>query len=129
MKTKQSFNIIIPADMKPRPKTHEEASAVILANHFMRDVYFIATNNHRSPDVKIGNTEWEIKSPIGASENNIQKNMREAASQSSNIVVDLRRSRLHQTRALGYIKQFAERSKKVKRVIIITKSKDVLTIK
>lgn len=79
--------------------------------------------------MSIGDLEWEIKSPVGGSANNIQKNMREASAQSENIVIDLRRSKLHQTRAVGYIKQFSDRYKKVQRVLVITKSKQVLTIK
>lgn len=96
---------------------------------FKSDVYFIETASQGTPDVSIQGIEWEIKSPIGDSPNNIQKNMREAAAQSENIVIDLRRSKLHQTRALGYIKQFTEKSKKLKRVLVITKSKQILTIK
>jgi len=129
MAKKSKYNIIIPVGMKPRPKMHEETAADILANHFKSDVYFIETASQGTPDVSIQGIEWEIKSPIGASANNIQKNMREASAQSENIVMDLRRSKLHQTRAAGYIKQFTERYKKLKRVIVITKSKRVLTIK
>jgi len=129
MVKKYKYNIIIPVGMKPRPKIHEETAADILANHFKSDVYFIVTATQGTPDVSIDGIKWEIKSPVGAGGNNIQKNMREASSQSINVVIDLRRSKLHQTRATGYIKQFTDRYKKLKRVIVITKSKQVLTIK
>lgn len=129
MTKKSKYNIVIPVGMKPRPKIHEETAADILANHFKSDVYFIETASQGTPDVSIQGIEWEIKSPIGASANNIQKNMREASAQSENIIIDLRRSKLHQTRAVGYINQFVERYKKLKRVLAITKSKHVLTIK
>lgn len=115
--------------MKPRPKIHEETAAEILADHFKCDVHFLETAGQGTPDVSIKGIEWEIKSPIGASANNIQKNMREASAQSENVIVDLRRSKLHQARALGYIKQFADRYKKLKRVLVITKSRQILTIK
>lgn len=129
MAKQSKYNIVIPVGMKPRPKIHEETAADILANHFKSDVYFIETGSHGTPDVSIQDIEWELKSPIGSSANNIQKNMREASAQSESIVVDLRRSKLHQTRAIGYIKQFTERSPKLKRVLVITKSKQILTIK
>lgn len=115
--------------MKPRPKIHEETAADILANHFKSDVYFLETGSQGTPDVSVKDTNWEIKSPVGDSANNIQKNMREASAQSENVVIDLRRSKLHQTRAVGYIKQFTERYKKLKRVLVITKAKQILTIK
>lgn len=128
--TKQSkYSIVIPVGMKPRPKIHEETAAEILANYFKSDVCFVEAALQGTPDVSIKGVKWEIKSPIGASANNIQKNMREASAQSYNIVIDLRRSKLHQTRALGYIKQFTERYKRLKRVLVITKSRQILTIK
>ena len=129
MAKKSTYSIIIPVGMKPRPKMHEETAADILAAYFSSDVYFIKTETHETPDVSIEGIKWEIKSPTGGSANSMQKNMREASTQSENIVLDLRRSKLHQSRALGYIKQFADRSKKLKRVLVITKSRQILTIK
>ena len=129
MTKKSKYNIIIPVGMKPRPKIHEETAAEILANHFKSDVYFIETASQGTPDVSIDGIKWEIKSPIGISANNIRKNMREAGNQSPNVVIDLRRSKLHQTRAVGYINQYMYTSKKLKQVIVITKSKKILTIK
>lgn len=123
MAKQSKYNIVIPVGMKPRPKIHEETAADILANHFKSDALFIETGSQGTPDVSIQGIEWELKSPVGSSANNIQKNMREAAAQSENVVIDLRRSKLHQTRAVGYIKQFTERYKKLKRVLVITKSK------
>ncbi len=129
MARQSKYNIVIPVGMKPRPKIHEETAGDILANHLKSDVYFIEPASYGTPDVSIKGIKWEIKSPIGDSANNIQKNMREASAQSENIVIDLRRSKLHQTRALGYINQFTEKSKKLKRVLVITKSKHILTLK
>lgn len=116
--------------MKPRPKVHEETAAAILANHFSSNVYFLETGSHGGPDVKIGSVEWEIKSPDGSSPRTIQNNMRKAGHQSGNVVIDLRRVKIHQRRAVGYVGQFmAGASSKFKRVIVITKLKKVLTIK
>ncbi len=129
MVKRSKYNIVIPVGMKPRPKLHEETAAEILAAHLKSDVYFIETGSQGTPDVSIKGTKWEIKSPIGSGANNIQKNMREASAQSESIVIDLRRSKLHQTRALGYIRLFSNRYKKLKRVLVITKSKQILTIK
>ena len=125
----RKYNVIIPADMKPRPKPHEESAAAILSRYFGGDVYFIRTTGHETPDVLIRGVDWEIKSPVGSGKNNIQKNMREAARQSNNVVIDLRRSKLHQNRALGYINQFLERPNTLKRVLIITKTGKVLVLK
>jgi hypothetical protein len=124
----RKYNVITPADLKPRPKPHEESAAAILVMYFDDDVRFIKTSSHETPDVLIRGIEWEIKSPIGTGKNNIQKNTREAAHQSSNIVIDLRRSKLHQNRAIGYIKQFLDRPNNLKRILVITKSEKVLAL-
>jgi len=125
----KKFNIIIPTDLKPRPKPHEESAAVILSKFFKSDVIFIDGKSYCTPDVSVKNVEWEIKSPEGSSDNNIQKNMREASHQSKNIVIDLRRSKLHQNRALGYINSYLSYPNKLERVLVITKSEKVLVIK
>ena len=126
---RQKFNIVIPVDMKPRPKINEETAAIILAVNFNCDVIFIETGNHGTPDLSINGIDWELKSPIGNSKNNIRMNMREAGNQSANIIIDLRRSKIHQTRDLGYINPYMSTSKKLKNVLVITKSKQILTIK
>ena len=116
--------------MKPRPKIHEETAAAILANYFAGDVHFIETTGRSTPDIKVDGLEWEIKSPDGASQYTIQNNMRKAGHQSKNIIVDLRRVKLHQKRALGYIERFMSgASSKFKRVLVITKSGKVIVIK
>lgn len=128
MAKQSKYSIVIPVGMKPRPKIHEETAADILANHFQSDVHFIETASHGTPDVSIKGIKWEIKSPIGTGASNIRKNMREAGLQSRNIVIDLRRSKLHQRRAIGYIKEYMATSRKLKRVLVITKTKQILTI-
>jgi hypothetical protein len=129
MAKQSEYSIIIPVGMKPRPKIHEETAADILAKHFRSDVYFIETASQGTPDVSIGGIKWEIKSPVGTSANNIRKNMREAGLQSRYVVIDLRRSKLHQTRATGYVKEYMTTSRKLIKVLVITKTKQVLTIK
>ncbi len=121
-------NIIIPVGMKPLPKPHEESAAIILAKFFDRDVCFIETASHGTPDISINGVEWELKSPIGSGKNNIQKHMREASKQARNVVIDLRRSKLHQDRAIGYIRQFLSNPNELRRVLVITKTKTVLEI-
>ena len=125
-----NHNIIIPTSLSPRPKPHEESAAIILSKYFNADVYFLETSNYETPDISIKGIKWEMKSPQGDGKNNIQKNIREASHQSCNIVIDLRRSKLHQPRAIGYIKQsLLNRPNTVKRLLIITKSNKVVAVK
>lgn len=126
---KKSYAVIIPAEMKPRPKAHEESAAAILSRHFSSDVHFLLTAGQGTPDISIRGVEWEMKSPIGDGRNTIQKTLRSASKQSQNVVIDLRRSKLHQLRALGYINQFVVRPSAIKRLIVVTKSGKILEIK
>ena len=130
---KHTYAIIIPADSKPRPKIHEETAAAILAQYFETNVYFIANKaSRRTPDLRIGVDRWEVKSIQGASSNTIKNNMRKAATQSANIVIDLRRTKLHQTRAVGYVKYFLKyenAARQIKKVIVITRAEKVLVVK
>ena len=127
---KRKYNIIIPVDMRRRPKIHEETAAIILSKHFSSDATFIMESGYGSPDIKIGNIEWELKSPEGASLYTIQNTMRKAGHQSKNVVIDLRRVKIHHKRAIGYVNKFlAEASSKFKRVIVITKSGKILVLR
>ena len=123
------YRIIIPVDLSPKPRSHEMSAASILSEYFACDVEFMNRTQNLSPDLSIGGIEWEIKSPIGNSYNSIHKNMREALHQSSNIVVDLRRSKLHPNRATGYIRKFLDHPNTLKRVLVITKAGKVLVMK
>lgn len=124
------YHIVFPVDMRRRPKVHEETAAIILSKHFRGNATFIMESGYGSPDIKIGNIEWELKSPEGASRYTIQNNMRKAGHQSKNVVIDLRRVRMHQKRALGYINAFlCEASSTFKRVIVITKSGKIVVLR
>lgn len=126
----RTYNIVIPTNMRRRPKIHEESAAVILSKHFSSDVIFIAESGYSSPDIKIGNIEWELKSPEGASRYTIQNNLRKAGHQSKNVVIDLRRVKIHQKRAIGYINLFLSgASLQLRRVVVITKSEKILVLR
>ena len=126
------YNVVIPASIKPRPKMHEETAASILAEYFQADVYFIVGSTQRTPDVLVKTVRWEIKSVQGDSPNTIKNNMRKAVTQSGNIVIDLRRSRLHQARAVGYIRHFLNyenAARKIKRLIVINQVGEILVVR
>jgi hypothetical protein len=53
------YNIIIPTELKPRPKPHEESAAVILSKYFDSDVKFLLNTERITPDISIRGVEWE----------------------------------------------------------------------
>ena len=117
--------------MAPFPESHEVSASRILANYFKTDVYFVKrSSNIKTADIKIGNIYWEIKSPKGDGKRTIQNNLRVADGQSPNLIVDMRRSKMHIRRAEGRIRQFlTEGHTKFKRVLLIKKDEKIVVIK
>ena len=74
------------------PEKHEFETARFFAE-LGYDVEFIPTSNipemHR-PDVLMMGVEWEIKCPTGKGRGTISRNIKNAAKQSHNIILDLR---------------------------------------
>ena len=88
-------------DLADLPKEHELSAALILAYHFKSEVVFLRPQTDKTPDVSVNDTKWEIKSPKGNAKKTIENNLRTARKQSENIVIDLARSKTHNTRAIA----------------------------
>lgn len=109
-------------------KSHEMATVVFLTELGL-DVELVPKSNRegaKSPDVKIEGLFWEMKSPEGCGKYLIQNTMHRAARQSENVIMDLRRIKLHQNRCLAEIEKQFKDLKRLKRVKIITKTKKVI---
>ncbi len=123
------YEVIVKTDVKDRPKDHEMSAALILAKYYFKaDVTFLRPQSNRTPDIEVSGAKWEIKSPMGNSKKTIENNLRMARKQSYNVVIDLRRIKMHKIRAIARINYFLSRQKQIKRVIIITKDQKVVEI-
>ena len=123
------YEVIVKTDVKDRPKDHEMSAALILANYYFKaDVTFLRPQSNRTPDIDVNGAKWEIKSPMGNSKKTIENNLRMARKQSYNVIIDLRRIKMHKTRAIARINYFLSRQKQIKRVIIITNEQKVVEI-
>lgn len=113
------------------PEKHEIEAATVL-NKFGKDIEFLVpsqTKNSRTPDIKMDNSFWEIKSPKGNSSRTIENNLRIALKQSTNIIVDLRRMKLNEQKAIMQIEKEFKLIKKISRIIVIKKNKFILDMK
>lgn len=129
MRNMAKYEIIVKTDVKDRPKDHEMSAALILANYYFKaDVIFLRPQSNRTPDIEVGGAKWEIKSPMGNSKKTIENNLRMARKQSCNVIIDLRRIKMHKIRAIARINYFLSRQKQIKQVIIITKDQKVVEI-
>ncbi len=120
--------VIVKTGLRDRPKDHELSAALILARHFKSDVIFLRPQTDKTPDIEVVGLRWEIKSPRGDGKKTIDNNLRAARKQSFNIVMDLRRIKMHRSKATARISFFLSTPHKFKKVLIITKDRKVIEI-
>lgn len=124
----KKYEVIVKTDLADLPKAHELSAALILAYHFKTDVTFLRPKYARTPDVEVNGVKWEIKSPMGNGKRTIDNNFNEARKQSKNIVIDLRRIKMHQSKANARIKFYLSTSHQFKCVLVIAKNKKITVI-
>ena len=80
----------------------------------------------RQPDIMMGGVAWEIKAPIGTGRKNIENILQGASGQSRSIIIDLIRSKMPEDDAIKGYEQFFNQSKRIKRMKIIKKNREIL---
>ena len=79
-----------------------------------------------TPDISLNGVIWEMKSPTGDGKHTIKHNLQNAKKQSRNVIVDLRRCKLPDDRALKELEHHFQLSKRFRRMKVITKSAEIL---
>ncbi|MCE7936801.1 hypothetical protein DYH10_03365 [Candidatus Saccharibacteria bacterium CPR2] len=108
--------------------THENATVVFLTEQGF-DVELlppVQRKGARTPDIKMLDVEWEMKSPRSNGKYTIEHSFRSALKQSPYIIFDIRGSKIPQQKCIAEIERRFNDFKKVKRVIIITKTRKLL---
>ena len=82
--------------------------------------------NLRMPDIMLQGAAWEMKSPVGSGKYTIKNIIQSASHQAENIVVDLRRSKMDEKQAIQEIRRYFDFSKRIRKIIIITKSEEMI---
>ncbi len=67
-----------------------------------------------------------MKAPEGNGKKTVQNTMQNAAHQSGNVIIDLRRSKMSEDQALRDFEREFQKSKHIKRMKIIKKDSDIL---
>ena len=70
--------------------------------------------------------EWEIKSPTGKGRNTILRNMKQAAKQSKNVIIDLRRISMPEKECIMQIEKRMRENTSIKQILIIKKDGELL---
>ena len=125
---RRKYEVIVKTRIEDAPESHEMSAALILAYHFKTDVVFLRPRHARTPDIQINSVKWEIKSPLGNGKRTIDNNFSEARGQSKNIVIDLRRTKMHQAKAHARIRHYLSTPHNFKRVVVINKNGKVVVI-
>jgi hypothetical protein len=83
----------------------------------------------RQPDFIMNGLPWEMKSPMSNGSRTIEHAVRSASKQSENIIIDLRRSKMDDERAMAQIKFHASKRTNIRRLIVIIKKGAHIDIK
>ena len=79
-----------------------------------------------TPDIRMNGLLWEMKAPKGEGRFLIPNTIQRAVKQSKNIVIDLRRTKRHQSKCLREIEHEFRKSTSVRRILVIMKSKKLI---
>ena len=126
---KNAYRVIVRTSPKDAPYDFEISAALIMANYFKTDVVFLRPISLKSPDLKVKNEIWELKSPRGDSKNTIHNVFITSRKQSYNVVIDLRRCKMDERKAFSRIRDaYNKRRRRKCKLKIITKRGEVVDI-
>lgn len=125
----KKYIIKIDKGLNLAPCKHELAAAEIIASFMKSDLLFLRRSLNASPDflVRKTNQMWELKSPVGNGKRTISNNLRDAAHQSKNVVLDLSRCKMNNRRAISRVRGFLKSGcSTLDRLLVIDKSGNVI---
>lgn len=126
---KKVYKVIVKTMPRDAPFDFEISAALLVADYFKTDVIFLRPIPLKSPDLKVKNEVWELKSPRGNSKNTIHNIFVTSRKQSYNIVIDLRRCKMNERRAFSRIRDaYNKRRRKRCKLLIIAKDGRVVDI-
>ena len=93
------------------------------------DVRFLEEASYITPDIYYLGEKLEIKSPTGNSSRTIENNIRNALRQSDNIIIDLRRMHVNESKCLKEVERrvnlFGKRARKMLVIVNDDKIKEI----
>ena len=109
-------------------RKHELSTIKFLADcgHDIELIPKINIEGIHTPDIWMDGEPWEMKSPCGKSNSVIRNNLQTAARQSNNVIIDLRRVKRDEARCLREIEREFAYSRRISKIIVITKSQKSL---
>ena len=125
-----SHKLIFENSQRQQLRHHEINAILLLLEYFDSDITCVCPGFGRTPDLRIKNEEWELKSPIGDGANTIEKILRKAAKQSKNIILDFSRTKMNGNQAMAKTKFYLRTNKhSIKKLLVITKNHKIIDLK
>jgi hypothetical protein len=110
---------------------HELSTANALAEAGLV-VEFLPTKdikNTKSPDILMNGEKWELKAPKTDELSAIERNLKRATKQSSNIVIDSHRLRkIHDSTVQAFLLQKFKQQKTIKKLLFVNRKHQVIDI-
>ena len=94
-----------------------------------KDVKFIQRSNIpnvHTPDIHMDGLDWEIKCPQGSGRNVMAHNFIKALAQSRNIIIDLRRCSMDDSKSVKELKKLFKEKIRAKKLLIIMKNGELI---
>ena len=114
------------------PLEKHEYETVLFLTSLGYDIELIPKSNRQgehTPDIRMSRLLWEMKSPKGEGKYLMANTIQRAVKQSKNIIIDLRRTKRHQTKCISEIEREFKKSNSVLRIMVITKNKRLVEFK
>ena len=129
MRRKTEGSIVIPANISPWD--HELKTAHVLAQygHIVEFVGVSYGHKLKTADVMIDGVPYEIKSPVASKLSAVERNLKRAYYQSTNIVFDSRRMKRLPDKSIqkDLIKQF-RLTKNIKHILFVNRKHELIDI-
>jgi len=122
-------SIIIPAGLDVWD--HELRTAQVFARYRYVVEFLVTDQGQRmkSANVLIDGIEYEIKSPKTDKLSAVERNLKRASKQSSNIIIDSRRmSKIHDTTIQNFLLQKLKQQKAIKRLLLVNRKHQIIDI-
>ncbi len=78
------------------------------------------------PDIIMQGVPWEIKAPLGNGKHTIKHNIQNAAPQSNNVIIDLRRCNLSEESAMKDLERQFKLSHRIKQMKVIVTDEKII---
>ncbi len=126
---KYKGEIRIPAGITVWQHELATAEALASAGYIVEFLPVSSRKDSKSPDIVMDSEKWELKSPKTDKLSAVERNLKRATKQSSNVVIDSRRMRKLQDRTIQkFLLQKYKQQKTIKQLMFVNRKHQLIDI-